>query len=77
MLREPILVANTWRSLQTTLVAEASLAEGFYSRSRHLSKANGGGGGGGDDDSVVLVRKQTTQTKRPPHVGEVSANFCG
>jgi hypothetical protein len=27
--------------------------------------------------SVVLVRKRTIPTKRPPHVGEVSANFCG
>jgi hypothetical protein len=27
-------------------------------------------------NSVVLVRKRTIQTKRPPLVGEVSANFC-
>jgi hypothetical protein len=25
---------------------------------------------------VALVRKQSTQTERPPLVGEVSANFC-
>jgi hypothetical protein len=24
-----------------------------------------------------LVRKRTIPTERPPHVGEVSANFCG
>jgi hypothetical protein len=24
-----------------------------------------------------LVRKRTTPTERPPHVGEVTANFCG
>jgi hypothetical protein len=28
-------------------------------------------------NSVVLVRKRTIPTERPPHVGEVSANFCG
>jgi hypothetical protein len=28
-------------------------------------------------NSVDLVRKGTTPTERPPHVGEVSANFCG
>jgi hypothetical protein len=27
--------------------------------------------------SVVLVRKLTIPTERPPHVGEVSAKFCG
>jgi hypothetical protein len=27
--------------------------------------------------SVALVRKRTIPTERPPHVGEVSANFCG
>jgi hypothetical protein len=26
---------------------------------------------------VVLVRKRTISTERPPHVDEVSANFCG
>jgi hypothetical protein len=26
-------------------------------------------------NSVVLVRKRTVPTDRPPHVGEVSANF--
>jgi hypothetical protein len=26
-------------------------------------------------DSVVLLRKRTIPTERPPHVGEVSANF--
>jgi hypothetical protein len=28
-------------------------------------------------NSVVLVRKRSIPTERPPHVGEVSANFCG
>jgi hypothetical protein len=28
-------------------------------------------------NSVALVRKRTIPTKRPPLVGEVSANFCG
>jgi hypothetical protein len=28
-------------------------------------------------NSVTLVRKRTIPTERPPHVGEVSANFCG
>jgi hypothetical protein len=28
-------------------------------------------------DSVALVRERTIPTKRPPLVGEVSANFCG
>jgi hypothetical protein len=28
-------------------------------------------------NSVVLVRKRTIPTERPPHVGEVSANFLG
>jgi hypothetical protein len=28
-------------------------------------------------NSVALVRKWTIPTERPPHVGEVSANFCG
>jgi hypothetical protein len=28
-------------------------------------------------NSVALVRKRTIPTERPPHVGEVSANFCG
>jgi hypothetical protein len=28
-------------------------------------------------NSVVLVRKRTISTEKPPHVGEVSANFCG
>jgi hypothetical protein len=28
-------------------------------------------------NSLALVRKQTIPTERPPHVGEVSANFCG
>jgi hypothetical protein len=28
-------------------------------------------------NSVVLVRKRTIPTERPPHDGEVSANFCG
>jgi hypothetical protein len=28
-------------------------------------------------NSVVLVRKQTIPAERPPHIGEVSANFCG
>ena len=28
-------------------------------------------------NSVALVRKRTIPTKRPPPVGEVSANFCG
>jgi hypothetical protein len=28
-------------------------------------------------NSVALVREQTIPAKRPPLVGEVSANFCG
>jgi hypothetical protein len=28
-------------------------------------------------NSVVFLRKRTIQTERPPHVGEVSAKFCG
>ena len=28
-------------------------------------------------NSVALVRERTIPTKRPPPVGEVSANFCG
>ena len=28
-----------------------------------------------DSDSVALVRERTIPTKRPPSVGEVSANF--
>jgi hypothetical protein len=28
-------------------------------------------------NSVASVREQTTQTKRPPLVDEVSSNFCG
>jgi hypothetical protein len=28
-------------------------------------------------NSVALVRERTIPTERPPHVGEVSANFCG
>jgi hypothetical protein len=28
-------------------------------------------------NSVALVRKRTIPTERPPHVVEVSANFCG
>jgi hypothetical protein len=28
-------------------------------------------------NSVALARKRTIPTKRPPLVGEVSANFCG
>jgi hypothetical protein len=28
-------------------------------------------------NSVALVRKETKPTKRPPLVGEVSADFCG
>jgi hypothetical protein len=28
-------------------------------------------------NSAVLVRKRTIPTERPPHVGEVSANFFG
>ena len=28
-------------------------------------------------NSVALVRERTIPTKRPPLVGEVSANFCG
>jgi hypothetical protein len=28
-------------------------------------------------NSAVLVRKRTIPTERPPHVGEVSASFCG
>jgi hypothetical protein len=28
-------------------------------------------------NSVALVRKRTIPTERTPHVGEVSANFCG
>jgi hypothetical protein len=27
-------------------------------------------------NSLFLVRMRTIQTERPPHVGEVSANFC-
>jgi hypothetical protein len=27
--------------------------------------------------SVALVRKRTIPTERPPHVGQVRANFCG
>jgi hypothetical protein len=27
-------------------------------------------------NSVALVRKRTIPTERPPHVGEVNANFC-
>jgi hypothetical protein len=26
---------------------------------------------------MVLICKQTIPTDRPPHVGEISANFCG
>jgi hypothetical protein len=29
------------------------------------------------NNSLILVRKRTIQTERPPHVREVSANFCG
>jgi hypothetical protein len=29
------------------------------------------------ENYVVLVRKRTIPTERPPHVGEVSANFSG
>jgi hypothetical protein len=28
-------------------------------------------------NSVTLVRKRTIPTERPPHTGEVSANFSG
>jgi hypothetical protein len=28
-------------------------------------------------NSVALVRKRTIPTERPPHVAEVSVNFCG
>jgi hypothetical protein len=28
-------------------------------------------------NSVALVLRRTIPTERPPHVGEVSANFCG
>jgi hypothetical protein len=28
-------------------------------------------------NSVIRVREQSISTKRPPLVGEVSANFCG
>jgi hypothetical protein len=28
-------------------------------------------------NSAALVRKRTIPTERPPHVDEVSANFCG
>jgi hypothetical protein len=27
-------------------------------------------------NSVALVRKRTIPTERPPHMGEVSVNFC-
>jgi hypothetical protein len=27
--------------------------------------------------SLVLLRKRSISTKRPSHIGEVSANFCG
>jgi hypothetical protein len=30
-----------------------------------------------NNNSVPLVRERTIPTKRPPLVGEVSANFCG
>jgi hypothetical protein len=30
-----------------------------------------------EKNSVALVRERTIPTKRPPLVGEVSANFCG
>jgi hypothetical protein len=30
-----------------------------------------------EENSVVLARKRTIPTERPPHVGEVTANFCG
>jgi hypothetical protein len=28
-------------------------------------------------NSVALVRKATLPTERPPHFGEVTANYCG
>jgi hypothetical protein len=28
-------------------------------------------------NSMVWVRERTIPTERPPHVGEVIANFCG
>jgi hypothetical protein len=30
----------------------------------------------GDKNSVAFVHKQIVLTERPPHVGDVSANFC-
>jgi hypothetical protein len=30
-----------------------------------------------NNNSMVWVRERTTPTERPPHVGEVIANFCG
>jgi hypothetical protein len=30
-----------------------------------------------NNNSVALVRERTIPTKRPPLVGDVSANFCG
>jgi hypothetical protein len=32
---------------------------------------------GHNNNSMALVCERTIPTKRPPHVGEVSANFCG
>jgi hypothetical protein len=29
-----------------------------------------------ESNSLPLVRERTIPTQRPPHVGEVSANFC-
>jgi hypothetical protein len=31
----------------------------------------------GKKNSVALVHEQTIPTERPPHVCEVSTNFCG
>jgi hypothetical protein len=30
-----------------------------------------------NNNTVALARERTVPTKRPPLVGEVSANFCG
>jgi hypothetical protein len=32
---------------------------------------------GPEMNCVALVRKRTIPTERPPHIGEVSARFCG
>jgi hypothetical protein len=39
----------------------------YQVRKIHVTKLN----------SVASVRKRTIPTERPPHVGQISANFCG